>query len=147
VLDLESVAVDSGLVELLDRKLDALLVLDPEIGPRARHREQAPDPDHLVFRVGGIRGSEQGNACSHTDIQNSGMFSHGPLPRLSFHLSPKPVRLPIFYHPRSKKPRDNFAAYRRRFIPHRRSAVRHASMASICRRPSPTMCTAQRSPG
>ena len=81
VLDLEPVAVNPGLVELLDRKLDALLVLDSEIGPRARHREQAPDPDHLVLRVGGIRSSEQGNACSHTDIQNSGMFSHGPLPR------------------------------------------------------------------
>src|SRR5262249_16993351 len=30
--------------------------------------------------------------------------------------------------------------------PHWRSAVRHASIASICRRPSPTTCTAQRSP-
>jgi hypothetical protein len=33
------------------------------------------------LRVGGIRSSEQGNTCSHTDTQNCGMFSHGPLPR------------------------------------------------------------------
>src|SRR5262249_31985236 len=81
ILDLEPVAVDPSLVDLLDRKLDALLVLYPEIGPRARHREQSPDPDRLVLRVGDIRGSEQGNACSHTDTQNGEMCSHGPLPK------------------------------------------------------------------
>src|SRR5262249_15441553 len=82
VLDLEPVAVDSGLVELLDRKLDALLVLDPEIGPRARHREQAPDPDHLVLRGGVIRSREQENTCSHTDTQNWKLFSLAPPPRV-----------------------------------------------------------------
>src|SRR5262249_58205317 len=80
ILDLEPIAVDPSLVDLLDRKLDALLVLYPKIGTRARHREQAPDPDRLVLRVGDIRGGEQGNTCSHTDTQNGGMCSHGPLP-------------------------------------------------------------------
>src|SRR5262249_52101832 len=81
ILDLEPVAVDPGLVDLLDRKLDALLVLYPEIGTRARHREQSPDPDRLVLRVGDIRGADHRNAGSHTDTKNGGMCSHGPLPQ------------------------------------------------------------------
>ncbi len=42
VLDLELVAVDAGLVDLLERELDPLLVLHAEIGARTGHRQQAP---------------------------------------------------------------------------------------------------------
>ena len=45
VLNDELVAVDAGLVELLERELDALLVLRAEIGARPRHREQRADLD------------------------------------------------------------------------------------------------------
>src|SRR5262249_61082211 len=79
ILDLEPVAVDPGLLDLLDRKLDALLILDPEIGTRPRHREQPPDLEHLVLRVRGFRGSEQSNAGSDADTNDGRMPSHGPL--------------------------------------------------------------------
>src|SRR5262249_43084029 len=75
----EPVAVDPGLVELLDRKLDALLVLDPEIGTRARHRDKSPDLDDLVFRLAISPGSGQGNPCNKTNNENGGRLSHGPL--------------------------------------------------------------------
>ena len=51
VLDGELVAVDAGLVELLERELDALLVLRAEIGARPGHRKQRADLDRLVLRV------------------------------------------------------------------------------------------------
>ena len=52
-MNLELVAIDAGLVELLDRQLDALLVLRAEIGARARHGEQCADLDRLILRVRG----------------------------------------------------------------------------------------------
>ena len=39
-LHFESITIDPGLVELLERKLNTLLVLYAEIGPGAGHREQ-----------------------------------------------------------------------------------------------------------
>src|SRR5262249_10264325 len=84
VLDLEPVAVDPSLVELLDCKLNALLVLHPKIGAGAGHGEKPADLDDLVLRVGAICGSEQGNACDGGDTENGRMFSHGALPRAIF---------------------------------------------------------------
>jgi hypothetical protein len=51
VLDLEFGAVDAGLVDLLERELDALLVLRAKIGSGSRHRQQRADLDDLVIRA------------------------------------------------------------------------------------------------
>src|SRR5262249_4151320 len=45
----------------------------------------------------------------HRCTEWGNVFSWPSPSRLSFHLSPKPVHLPIFYHSRSKKPLGNFA--------------------------------------
>jgi hypothetical protein len=76
-LDFELVAADAGLVDLLDRKLDALLVLGAEIGARSRHREQPPDLDRLVLGAGGVGVCEQPER--EAEIQRGRVFPHGTL--------------------------------------------------------------------
>src|SRR5205823_3609961 len=75
VLDLEFVAVDACLVDLVERELDTLLVLHPEIRARTGHREQASDLDDLVLRLGDSAGSQQDCECR---TERGGML-HGVL--------------------------------------------------------------------
>src|SRR5947207_3183357 len=66
ILTGEFVAVDGGLVELLERKLHALLVLRTEIRARPRHRQQPADLDRLILGIadGGARDQTDRNAKS-----------------------------------------------------------------------------------
>src|ERR1700751_3815664 len=47
IVDVEFVAVYAGLIELVERKLDALLVLHAEVGTWAGNRKQPADLDDL----------------------------------------------------------------------------------------------------
>src|SRR5262249_40919663 len=91
----ELVTVDSGLVELLDRKLNTLLILYPEIRPGARHREQPADLDDLVLGMGSRRGGEQGDARGYADPENGRIVVHDALPQRLFLLNSEMQSLPI----------------------------------------------------
>ena len=79
ILDGELVAVDAGLVELLERKLDALLVLRAEIGARSRHRQQRADLDRLVLRVRRADGGNRNERRRGRQYVTS-LLAHGVLP-------------------------------------------------------------------
>jgi len=76
-LDRELVAIDARFVDLLERKLRALLVLHAEIRARPRDRQERTNLDGLVLREGRTGDS----ACDYTNDgqgENS-VVAHGPL--------------------------------------------------------------------
>ena len=95
----ELVAVEPGLVDLLDCELDSLLVLHAEIGAWPRHGKQTTDLDYLVLRVGDSRGGTKGEGRGgNAGAAWQAMLCHETLPQSLGHLSLKRARVPAKVH-------------------------------------------------